>query len=210
MPTIYPPLNIGAKKRLEIFRREACQKNWVRQMNWKDVRFATLKSHTGLSQGFNDKTPIWHCHNATQLKEINAHELLNSRIRGFYTNLDCDETAKAYIFKLNRGRYLAGYIWTANDERVIFPAIFDDETEAARAAVSHAESFADDAREDSERYERARQIEDEIEEKLNRRLECLKLARINWKRDLMREESEELREEIKALRDELKKYSDYI
>lgn len=63
------------------------------------------------------------------------------------------------------GRFLAGYWWGDNAESVVWPELYDDETEAARAADSHAEAFAESAREDSERFDAMQDAENETEEK---------------------------------------------
>lgn len=63
------------------------------------------------------------------------------------------------------GRFLAGYWWGDDDESVIWPELYKDETEAARAADSHAEAFAKSAREDRERFDAMQDAERETEEK---------------------------------------------
>lgn len=63
------------------------------------------------------------------------------------------------------GRFLAGYWWGDSGEYVFWPELYKDETEAARAADSHAESFAESAREDSERFDAMQDAESEAEEK---------------------------------------------
>lgn len=63
------------------------------------------------------------------------------------------------------GRFLAGYWWGDNGEYVFWPELYKDETEAARAADSHAEAFAESAREDSERFDAMQDAENETEEK---------------------------------------------
>lgn len=63
------------------------------------------------------------------------------------------------------GRYLAGYWWGDNGEFVVWPELYKDETEAARAADSHAEYFAESAREDNERFETMQDAERETEKK---------------------------------------------
>ena len=63
------------------------------------------------------------------------------------------------------GRFLAGYRWGDNGESTIWPELYKDETEAARAADSHAEAFAESAREDSERFDTMQDAERETEEK---------------------------------------------
>lgn len=55
------------------------------------------------------------------------------------------------------GRFLAGYYyWGDNDERVLWPELYADPDDCARAADSHAEQFADVQREDNARWNAAR------------------------------------------------------
>lgn len=140
MPTTYPNLSIPAPRRLAIFRAEAAEKHWARPMTWRDVRFATLKSSSGMGQGFDDKTPVWYCHDAgAQLRnERDCSEIVRSLPQGWYVDEWQDDTAIGIVAGLPHGRFLAGYRLTMNDERVYFGEIFDDEGDAARMADEHA------------------------------------------------------------------------
>jgi hypothetical protein len=209
MPIIYPSLAIGAKRRLELFRKEAAQKNWARPMTWRDVRFAKLTSESGLT--FNGEH--WYVHSAAPVfnREQDAHDVEGIRIdhTGWFTDIHGDEKAVGIIAKLPRGRFLAGYRWTSNDERVYYPEIYADAIDAARGADSHAESFADIAREDSEKYEEARKLENKIEDSLIRLRECIVLRHsqcMSYVRDEARELVETIREARESLRTD---YADY-
>ena len=64
------------------------------------------------------------------------------------------------------GRYLAGYWCGDNGEFVVWPELYKDEKDAAWMADEHAETFAELAREDNERYEAMMLTEMDYENKL--------------------------------------------
>ena len=142
--------------------------------SWRDIRRATytdVSAYCGaLSQGFNGtdnyKTPIWHAHTGEQFRhERFCDDVARIGHNGWFTDTEGREKARGIVGSLPHNRYIAGYHWSSNDERVYFPEVYDDETEAARAADSHAESFAESAREDSERFDATQDAERETEEK---------------------------------------------
>lgn len=107
-----------------------------------------------LFQGLYGKTPIWSTHNGPEFRdERDAHDILNPRHTGRYPDIHGDESAIGIVARLTHGRFIAGYHWMMNGERVYFPEVFTDENDAARAADGHAEHFAESAREDSERFD---------------------------------------------------------
>ena len=142
--------------------------------SWRDIRVADFRSvgtYCGaLSQGFNGagnyKTPIWYCHTGEQFRDERfCDDVARIDHTGWFTDTDGGEKARGIVARLPHGRFIAGYHWSSNDERVYFPEVYDDETEAARAADSHAEAFAESAREDSERFDAMQDAERETEEK---------------------------------------------
>jgi len=108
------------------------------------------------------------------------------------------------------GRFLAGYMWGDNNERVLWPELYSGDKEAARAADSRAEYFADIQREDNRKYNAASDIETAIDDKLTRLRECIAL-RHKACMDYVREEIADICEQIRAHREALKtEYSDYV
>lgn len=93
------------------------------------------------------------------------------------------------------GRYLAGYWWGDNGEFVAWPELFKDETEAARKADSHAENYAESAREDNARFEAMREAEDEVTHI------CARLRKYLPARNVTVTLREEVRSMIEELRD---------
>ena len=142
--------------------------------SWRDIRGTTHKgvnAYCGaLSQGFNGtgnyKTPIWYSHTGEQFRDERfCDDVARIEHTGWFTDTSQDEKARGVVGRLPHNRYIAGYHWSSNGERVYFPEVYKDETEAARAADSHAEAFAESAREDSERFDAMQDAERETEEK---------------------------------------------
>lgn len=114
---------------------------------------ATHETDTLYQGSQDDKTPIWYCHTGPVFRnERDAHEIIRSRHKGWYTDTDGSDTAIGIVGSLPHGRFVAGYRWTSNDERIYWSEVFTDENDAAHAADSHAEVFANNALEDSERF----------------------------------------------------------
>lgn len=223
----YFDLTIPAPKRLAMMRaafenhakRYPHCPEYAKPADWRAIRAYTFKSWRaafcdGLNAGFNDKTPVWYSHGGEQ---FTREQFVKTDHNGWYTNeygetaRDGSGLARGIIVALSHGRFIAGYWWGDNGERVYFPEIFTDESEAARYADSYAERFADDAREDNAKWNEARRLEDKNEEARERLAECLKLARINHKREEMREEARELIASIRKNRETLKtEYADYL
>jgi len=167
MPTTYPSLSIGAKTRLAIFKREAAKPDWRQPMTWRDVRFAKLTSPTGLARGYNtrgsSRDAIWYIHDEYAVpgrRVLDCGDVMRASDRfyardiptGWYTDNDQRETAIGIVIDLPHGKFLAGYRWDSNGEHVVYPEMYDDKIDAARAADAHAEVFAEMAREDDARF----------------------------------------------------------
>ena len=88
---------------------------------------------------------------------------------GWLTDSEGYDKAIGIVASLTHGRYIAGYRWTLNDERVYFDGVFTAESEAARMADEHARVFADSVREDNARYETMRDALDLFTAALQRR-----------------------------------------
>ena len=142
--------------------------------SWRDIRgtnYKNVSAYCGaLSQGFNGtdkyKTPIWYCHAGEQFRDERfCDDVAQIGHTGWFTDTDGGEKARGIVGRIPHGRFIAGYHWSPNGERVYFPEVYDNETEAARAADSHAEAFAESAREDRERFDAMQDAENEAEEK---------------------------------------------
>ena len=131
---------------------------------------------------------------------------MRSLPRGWYTDGDQNDTAIGIVARLPHGRFLAGYRWSANDERVYFPQVFDDESDAARMADEHARVFAESAREDSERFERMAVITFRIDGEIRDLRRLIRLRNdpvLRAQGDPVRAEIEAVCNRIRTLRDEL-------
>lgn len=130
--------------------------------DWRGARHWTLKGYESayafLSQGANGKTPIWYSHQAPDFRdERDCHDIIRAHYgrmhhTGWFTDANGDETAIGIVCRLTHGRFIAGYRWTSNDERVYFGEVFTDDVDAAQMADEHARVFAESEREHSERF----------------------------------------------------------
>jgi len=181
--------------------------------DWRGARDYTLASYAaaygaGISQGAGQ----WYSHGGEQFRnERDAGDILSKHdYRGWFTDVDCNEKAIGIVASLPHGRFIAGYRWTSNDERVYFPEIHTDENDAARMADEHARVFAESAREDDEKQHEAMKLTDEVEDQLQRLRECLVL-RHRACMAYVRDEIAELVEDIRNNRDTLRtQYANYL
>lgn len=209
----YLNLDIRAPMRLGALRYAASQEP-KRFEDWRAARqygFGNwAAAYCALDQGKNGETPIWYCHTGPAFRgERFADECENGPDHtGWFSDVDQSEKVRGIVARLSHGRFIAGYHWSSNGERVYFPAVYTDETEAARAADSHAESYADDAREDSEKFEQARELEEKIA-----RMEKSLRPRI-YARNRSFTDRAEVRDDIRELRDMRARlqseFSDYV
>lgn len=220
----YFDLTIPAPRRLALMRQAFTQHaakyphcpEHAKPDSWRQVRAYRMTSWraafcAGLNPGLNDGAPVWYAHDGAQFRgEQFADEILSTRGRGYYTDSDAYATARGIVGRLPHGRFIAGYFWSDNGERVYFPDIFDDADDAAHFADGRAERFADQSREDSYRYNEARDLETKIEDGLTRLRECIAL-RHRACMEYVREEAREIIETIRQARETLRTdYADFI
>jgi hypothetical protein len=188
--------------------------------NWRSAYCA------GLNQGFNshafgngpqvgDKEPVWYCHAGACFRGEQFSDECDEAPRyvrdhkGWYSDTDASETVRGIVARLPHGRFIAGYYWSNNDERVYFQTVYDNECDAAIAANAHAEKYAEICREDNEQYEAAQKLERDIESHFARLRECLAL-RHRACMEYVRDEARDLIEKIREARETLKTdYAEY-
>lgn len=207
----------GARARLAILRTIAADSvnnfNPQTRLNpgdWKGARNWTLSNwRNAYISGLHQGSDSWYTHGGEQFRgERDASSILGGhRAAGYYTDTDYNEKAIGIVGRLTHGRYIAGYRWTSNDERVYYPQVFDDEDEAARMADGHASVFAQSAFEDAQRWDELRKLEIDILDKLTRLRECLAM-RHNVRMFYVRDEAWELCETIRTMRERLT--GDYV
>ena len=213
MTTTYPPLSIGAARRLALFKAEAANPNrrWVRPMTWRDVRFADLTSPTGWTSCTELDEPTAYIADgqaAHYFRRIRG-EHHGSRSGGYYTDLDCCDVAKPIVAHLSHGRFLAGYEWTSNGETVVLLQSFAAEADAFRCADAMAEQFADQARSDSEKYLEAQKLSDAIDDLMTELCELFAL-RNHPRFRYARERASGLIGRIRSKREEMELLADYL
>lgn len=217
----YFDLAIPAPRRLALMRRDFaghparfpnCPEN-LKPRTWRDVRGWTLKNYSGafvngLNAGFNGegmhRAPIWYTHEGPQFRDERYSDEVNSHIRykGHYSDNEGHDVYRGIVARLPHGRFLAGYEWSANDERVYFATVYDDEHEAAEQADESARIMAEHEREWDERRNRAQSLSDDVADSEKRLLECLALRNrpcMGYARD----EAKRMVAAIRKMRDEL-------
>ena len=208
----YLNLKIGASRRLACLRTSAQRHNEKfpsgSAATWRTVRYATLMHPGGLNPGSNGDTPIWYADTGPAFPRETYAE--GPDHRGWFTDAECDEKARGIVVRLPHGKFIAGYEWSANDERVYFPEVFDDEGDAARRADGHAESFVDDCREHDAKYREAQNLQTEAEDMAQQLAEKLALRNDPRFPDA-REEARELLTELRELRQRLRdEFADFL
>ena len=212
----YLNLKIGAPRRLACLRTSAQRHNEKfpsgSAATWRTVRYATLKHAGDLAQGMNGGAPIWYAYTGAAFpRETYADECCQGiRHEGWFTDADCAMKARGIVVRLPHEKFIAGYEWDDNGERVYFPEIFDSETDAAHQADGHAESFADDCREHDAKYHEAQNLQTETEDMAHQLAEKLAL-RNNPRFPDAREEARELLTELRDLRQRLRdEFADFL
>lgn len=119
-----------------------------------------------LGRGANAGTPVWCTHAGEYFRNERFADEVCRKIghKGWYTDDFCDSTIRGIVASLPHNRFIAGYYWSENGERVWYPEIFSDDTDAASMADEHARVAAESEREFQEE-ENARIAEEEQEDR---------------------------------------------
>lgn len=221
----YLNMKIGSRGRLAILKRNADRLNALSHnrrkgmgnpdpYTWRDVRYCGFHNARAarceLSPGKHGDQIIYYCHTGQYFpRETWCDEIINLNHTGWFTDIDCRETVRGLVVSLPHGRYLAGYCWSENGERVYFTEIYDCQDTAAHVADSYAEQFGTDSQMDDLKYQKAQEIYSEMENAKNRLIECLAL-RNNPCFSALRDEARDLIKEIRDNRETLEnEYADY-
>lgn len=193
---------------------------------WRDMRYSGFHNAAAncctLSQGFNTcpyskkKIPVWYTHCGQQFtREIFADEFIGNHGRplidhtGWFSDSFASETTRGIVVSLPHGRFMAGYHWSSNGERVYFPEIYDCIRTAVYAADGHAEAMAEQYREDDEKATEAGRLQDTIAENIARLRECIAMRNnkcFNYVRDEIAELIPRIRDDRETLQTEFANY----
>lgn len=227
----YFDLSIPAPRRLAMMRRDfeahatkypRCPEH-AKPRTWRDVRRYTLGNYrgafcAGLNPGFNGygfaRSRVWYSHTGANFRDETAihdrRDVWNARHTGYYTDVDVYETAWGIVARLSHGRFIAGYQWGETGERVYFDEVYTDESEACRAADGHADTFAEQAREDSHMRNKADKLQRDREDKADELKKAIAL-RNNPRFPGARHEARELIADLRAIDETLRdEYADYL
>lgn len=221
----YFNIAIPAATRLELMRKDfadhakkyPCCPEYAKPKTWRDVRRYGLHNWmpafcAGLNAGFNDGEPIYYTHAAQYFQgERFADECdsVNINRRGWYSDTGYNSKVRGIVVKLTRDKWLAGYYWSNNGERVYWAVLHESERDAALMADEHARVYAESCFEDSQKYDAAWQLQRSIEEK-GEELEKAYAVRNN-PRFNTRDECGELVADIRKMRARLAdEFSDYL
>lgn len=143
--------------------------DWRAARQWTFVNWSA--AYGALSQGYDmihaERRTVWYCHTGEQFRnERDAHEFRSHVTHtGWYCDDDCSSLAIGIVARLTHGRFIAGLRLTDTNERTYLGTIYTDELTAAIAADRHAELYAEDEKEHSEKYREAESLKDEIADK---------------------------------------------
>ena len=178
--------------------------------DWRAARRYTLCNYAAAyCAGINQGGKEWYSHMGEQFRNERDADACNGGPdhSGWFTDSEGYDKAVGIVASLTHGRYIAGYRWTSNDERVYFDGVFTDESEAARMADEHARVFAEVAREHSEKYEAMRDAEDTAEEKRESARLAIMARNVSAEhREMAREAIEELRTALEVLSEATEAY----
>lgn len=144
-----------------------------------DSRWGGTPFAIGADVGYRSTFGRWHESPETPFRFIGlAHDLVRLGHTGWYTRDDDfgDELARGVVYLLPHGRYLAAIASESESDKdgsgpcIVetnahgSPCLYDDKEDAARAADSFAERYAEGAREDDRRRRERMKLEDAASE----------------------------------------------
>lgn len=171
--------------------------------DWRAARYYTLCNYAAAyCAGINQGAGSWYSHMGEQFRNERDADNCDGGPdhSGWFTDSKGYDKAVGIVASLPHGKFIAGYRWASNDERVYFDGVFTDESEAARMADEHARVFAESAREHSAMYEAMRDAEDTAEEKREVARLAIMARNVSAEhRTMAREAIEELRAALEVL-----------
>jgi len=168
----YLNLAIGAPARLQALKRAALQRPGH---TWRDVRYSTFKTASGAWHAGKNGTESVYCMHGDNhsMREMGAAEQVNHiRHTGWYTDPYGENTMRGIVISLPHARYLAGYVFSMNDERVIRPQLHTDKVDAAYMADEHARVAAEREMEYRTRWQEGQRLHDKVQDAMHRLREC--------------------------------------
>lgn len=201
---LYLNLAIGAPARLQALKRAASQRPG---RTWRELRYSTFKTTIGAWHAGKNGTEVVYYNDYNAMREWQADDhAKNIKHKGWYTDPHGENTMRGIVIALPHARYLAGYVFSMNGERIVWPKVHTDLIEAAYMADEHARVAAEREMEYQARWQEGQRLHDKAQDAMHRLREC----RVLRHRDaLYTDEAHECIERIRAVRLELStNYSD--
>jgi len=205
----YLTLAAGAAARLAYLKRAAGSQDWRAARHWGYHNAAA--AYCTLDRGAQDDEPVYYTHCGPEWPERFADEIIGLHHTGWYTDGEfARETARGIVARLPHGRWLAGYLWSGNGERVYWPIVHDSERDAAHAADEHARVMAE--RESAyQGWQAAHRLQDDIADELQELAKALALRHHKRLGAVARADAERSIRKIRRMRRELAtEYKDAI
>lgn len=174
------------------------------------MRYMEKSKRFSLGAGSQNGEPVYITESVYFRRESLAHNLINLRHTGWYTDSEFQsEMMRGIVASLPHGKFLAGFD-EPSGTRVWYPEIFTDEHDAARMADEHARVAAERECEYQDRAREALDAQEKEHESVRRLRECVALRNRHCM-EYVRDEARELIGGIRMLRDDLAgKYADYL
>jgi hypothetical protein len=170
----------GTAARLSLLRRMASNGDWRGARHWTLASYADAYGTLGPGtqetvRGYRMvRERVWLSHTGEQFRDERFADQCEGGPdhTGWFTNCegltgkDGTGTARGIVARLPHGRFIAGYYWGDNGERVYFADVFDAERDAVRMSDEHARVFAERQQEHDARFQAMTDAERDAEKKL--------------------------------------------
>lgn len=187
--------------------------------DWRQCRCMITGSsdfHLGSNTVYGRKIPVYCTFSEESIPcysvEFADEAYKSIKHRGWFADDEqMQGTVRGIVCRIDGRKWIIGYYWSDNGEYVIrADEVYGNLEDAAQAADSFAEDYAEICREDNAKFQAAILLEDEIEEKKTRLEECIAL-RNHPKMNHIRAEIPDLIESIRNARETLRTdYANYI
>lgn len=236
IPTNYRALtnfdmDVMPATRLMIRRGYAAQHHMLMAPNmWRDMAAPEYRNEfrAELEAGYNSlpgrsKEAVWYSMQGKTRQAFERERYVNQLDRdmfarvtramiqttGFFIDTDQSDSYQPFVVMLAHGRALAAYYDSACEERIYFQQVHESVNDAAVAAFSLAEQYAEVEYAHNERWNEAWKLNDDRDTAMTRLRECIKLRHVACM-NYVRSEAGDLVKTIRDITNTLKREYDDI